>query len=790
MSAARALALAAALTGAMMLTTTAGAIPPAVSVTGGPSGAVASSSATFEFSVDDDAAAVECSLDGSGFSGCGSGVSYSALADGSHTFTVRATNSGAEVGSDSRSWSVDTTGPSLSLADVVMNVDDVASAVVTFTASGSDPNGPVSVTCTPTSGSTFPLGTTPVSCTATDGLGNNSAGSFDVLVRDQTAPTVTTPADIVVSINGVTSVSVPFSVTSTAGTPSCAPSSGSSFPLGSTTVTCTAADPSGNTGSSSFAITVQDTTPPTLDLPATQTVSVNAAPTANVSYTVTASDGPSSIVPSCSPASGSSFGIGTTAVTCSATDAAGNTASGSFNVVVQDTTAPTVSITGGPTGTVASSTATIPFEANEGSFSCALDGGSFASCSSPATLSGLGDGSHTFQVRATDAAGNVGNASHSWAVDVSPPTFTAPTAIVVEANGPAGAKATYSVTAADNGAPLLPGAVTCAPASGSVFPLGVRSVGCTAADSLGNLGSVTFNVEVRDTTPPTLLAADITVASTSSLGIRRTDPAMVAFLGSLRGTDLVSPVEVSTEAPALFPVGVTPLLVRATDGAGNVTRRTVNVTVLRFGEKAPPPPDLDPPADVTRLRAVAADHAVTLSWVLPTATDLAAIEVRIADADGVGAGRVVSRTLLPSVTLRGLRNGVESRFVVVAIDQAGNESRGVVIVAVPAAKRLALPKAGTKVRTPPLLRWVPTPNASYYNVQLYRGKTKVLSAWPTRTRLQLSRTWMHDRARQKLTPGTYAWYVWPGFGARNLVTYGELIGKSTFVVLPPISTNG
>jgi hypothetical protein len=171
--------------------------------------------------------------------------------------------------------------------------------------------------------------------------------------------------------------------------------------------------------------------------------------------------------------------------------------------------------------------------------------------------------------------------------------------------------------------------------------------------------------------------------------------------------------------------------------------------------------------------------------VPPTVTDLAAIEVRMADADGVGAGRVVSRTLRSSVTLRGLRNGVEHRFVVISIDLVKNESRGAVILAIPEAKRLVAPKAGTKVRTPPLLRWAPMPNASYYNVQLFRGKTKVFSTWPTRTRLQLSRTWMYDKARQKLTPGTYAWYVWPGFGARALVTYGELIGKSEFVVLPP-----
>ena len=150
---------------------------------------------------------------------------------------------------------------------------------------------------------------------------------------------------------------------------------------------------------------------------------------------------------------------------------------------------------------------------------------------------------------------------------------------------------------------------------------------------------------------------------------------------------------------------------------------------------------------------------------------------------GTAAGRVVSRVVLPPVKVTGLKNGVEYRFVVVAIDKSGNASKGVVVLATPHATLLVLPKAGTRVRTPPLLRWAPVPNAGYYNVQLFRGKVKVFSAWPTRARVQLSRSWSYDKVRRKLAPGTYTWYVWPGFGQRTAVTYGKLIGKSTFVVV-------
>ena len=267
-------------------------------------------------------------------------------------------------------------------------------------------------------------------------------------------------------------------------------------------------------------------------------------------------------------------------MSCTATDAGGNTASGSFNVVVQDTTSPTVSITGGPTGTVASSTATIPFAADEGTLSCALDGGSFDAF--------VARGSQRPRRRLAHVPGSCdrwgGQRRERFAVvggrHLAADVHGAVRALVVEANGPTGARVTYSVTAADNGMPLLPSAVSCHPASGRSSRSGRDRSQCTAADSLGNVGTVTFNVQVHDTTPPTLLAADITVAATSAAGIRRTDPAMAAFLGSLRGTDLVSSVQISTNAPAVFPIGVTALLVRATDGASNVTQRTVRVTVL------------------------------------------------------------------------------------------------------------------------------------------------------------------------------------------------------------------
>jgi putative hemolysin len=97
-------------------------------------------------------------------------------------------------------------------------------------------------------------------------------------------------------------------------------------------------------------------------------------------------------------------------------------------------------------------------------------------------------------------------ASDSAAVlvrDTTPPAINCPANQTVECTGPQGATVSYPPPAASD---VCTATVTsvCTPASGSVFPPGTTTAGCTATDASSNASSCTFQVKVADTTPPTI----------------------------------------------------------------------------------------------------------------------------------------------------------------------------------------------------------------------------------------------------------------------------------------------
>ncbi|HEX7526227.1 MAG TPA: HYR domain-containing protein, partial [Gaiellaceae bacterium] len=157
----------------------------------------------------------------------------------------------------------DTDPPTLTLpSNITAEATGSSGAVVTFAATATDlVDGSVSVACTPASGATFPLTTTTVSCSATDSSNNTATGSFTVTVSDSAAPTLHLPSNIRAEATGSSGAVVTFTATATdlvngSVSVACTPASGATFPLTTTTVSCSAADAVGNRATGNFTVAV------------------------------------------------------------------------------------------------------------------------------------------------------------------------------------------------------------------------------------------------------------------------------------------------------------------------------------------------------------------------------------------------------------------------------------------------------------------------------------------------------------------------------------------------------
>jgi hypothetical protein len=329
-------------------------------------------------------------------------------------------------------------------------------------------------------------------------------------VVDATAPVLSgLPASVSASATSASGASVTFggaSATDSVGTATVtySPASGSTFPLGTTTVTVTAKDAADNTSTGTFTVTVGDTTAPVLTLPSNATAEATGPGGATVNYPAATAADAVSATPAItySQASGTVFPLGTTTVTVTAKDAADNTSTGTFTVTVSDTTAP---------------------------------------------------------------------------------VLTLPSNVTAEATGAGGATVNYAAATAADAVSATP-AITYSQASGTVFPLGTTTVTVTAKDAANNTSTGTFTVTVSGQAP-TLAAqpagGTVTEGNPVEFSVTAAGTGPLSYQWKKGGADIAGATEAVYRIASATKADAGGYTVTVSNALGSVTSEPATLAVLK-----------------------------------------------------------------------------------------------------------------------------------------------------------------------------------------------------------------
>jgi hypothetical protein len=327
---------------------------------------------------------------------------------------------------------------------------------------------------------------------------------------------------------------------------------GDIFLVGTTMVTYTATDIGGNTVSCSFNVTVVDQGSPSIECP--QAVVAGTSPgvcfnnTVNIGTATGDDNCPGFNITNNAPAS---FPIGTTIVTWSISDNAGNTATCNQSVTIQDNEPPSITC---PADVTACSSGSVVLGSPTTSDNCGV---ASTTNNAPGTFP-MGVTIVTWTVE--DNAGNINTCTQSVTVeDNIPPTITCP----VDASfcdpddvalGSPTTNDNCGVASVTNDAP-------------GTFPVGSTNVTWTVTDLAGNMATCIQVITVDDTPPTITCPADATFC----------DPDDVV-LGSPTTNDNCGVASVTNDAPGTFPTGVTIVTWTVTDLAGNMATCTQSIT--------------------------------------------------------------------------------------------------------------------------------------------------------------------------------------------------------------------
>lgn len=557
-------------------------------------------------------------------------------------------------------------------ANITLNSDPgVCGAIATWLAPTTTDNcsATISQTAGLANGALFPIGTNTVSYLAQDLAGNTALCSFTVTVIDTENPIIVNcPNNINISNNtGICGGTATW--TSPTVTDNCSANisqtqgltSGSIFPLGTSTIQYIAADPAGNKDTCTFTVTVSDTENPLfLTCPSNISQANDLGICgAIVNWTLpTFSDNcaGATLTQTQGISNGGTFPLGTTTVVYVVTDAVGLTDTCTFTITITDTENPVIincPANISQNNQIGQCGAVVTWNAPTTTDNCPNP--SIVQTQGLASGSFFPLGTSTISYLATDASGNTDTCTFSITItDNEAPLIVNCPANISQNNdiGVCGAAITWTAPTATDNCPGVNVTQSLGLANGAVFPLGTSTIQYIATDGAGLTDTCTFSITISDAEAPQIVNCPANISQANDLGICG---ATVTWQVPTVADNCPNSNIVQTSGltnGAVFSLGTSTIEYIATDGNGNTDTCTFTITIT----------DTESPAIVScpANMVVSSDSGICgaiVSWTAPTVTDNCP-NPTISQISGLTSG-----SLFPSGT---------STIVYVATDANGN----------------------------------------------------------------------------------------------------------------------
>ncbi|XP_072177721.1 hyalin-like [Diadema setosum] len=442
-------------------------------------------------------------------------------------------------------------------------------------------------------GGNFSIGTTELSYDAQDNAGNRMTCAFTINVTDMEKPTISCPDDISTTTTpgmstGQMNWTLPEASDNSGNVNVIRDTNGTIsdiFPIGISRVWYTAMDDAGNTNNCSFAVTINDNERPNIICPedyvGTNDPGLGSAEVTWSMPRVWDNSGEVTVTLEGPATNGTNFTIGSTTVQYTATDAAGNTQSCSFQILITDGEAPSLICPESQSVPTSHGLATASVFWMEPS---ARDnsGSAFVTFLGPGINGGnFSIGTTELSYDAQDNAGNRMTCSFTvYVTDMEEPTISCPDNISTTTTpGMSTGLVNWTLPEASDNSGNVNVIRDTNGTTADIFPIGISRVWYTALDDAGNRNNCSFVVTIIDKENPVITCIGppmvYTDSGLSTAVVTWTEPTVADNSGS---------ADVSLVGPGVnggrFSIGKTNVTYRGTDAAGNSDECVISVRVI------------------------------------------------------------------------------------------------------------------------------------------------------------------------------------------------------------------